>query len=179
MDWHAQANHYYSGLNRFVNYWETIELLGHYFYDKLPADVVGHKSKEQKKDEIMKLLKGESIVTRCNCIGTIKKCNAFVEPSARTKITGFLHVIADQAKDQQKIEDILFRRDAELGKSLKDIRDDIAHGNISERDFETVARLNNRLDDAQHISKEIILRSIMCAEELYRLINKAKNAQAI
>ena len=57
IDWHAHGNRYTSGLNRFVNYWESIELLGHFFYTRLPASVVQRKAKTEKKDMIINLLK--------------------------------------------------------------------------------------------------------------------------
>lgn len=164
IDWHAQANRYTSGLNRFVNYWESIELLGNFFYPRLPAGIVGRKSKKEKRDEIIRLLKKG--VTQDNCMDLVKRCDEIRKPVARAKIIGFLRCMLDTAVDLQRIENTLFRRDVKTGKSLKEIRDDIAHGEISEHDFETVAALGHRLVDAQRISKEIILRSIMCAEEL-------------
>lgn len=36
LSWHAQGNYLGSGLNRFVNYWESIELLAHFFYKRIP-----------------------------------------------------------------------------------------------------------------------------------------------
>ncbi|MBA7469969.1 hypothetical protein ES707_05245 [subsurface metagenome] len=46
---------------------------------------------------------------------------------------------------------------------------------ISEHDFETLAALGHRLVDAQRISEEIILRSIMCAEELTHQLQTEKS----
>jgi hypothetical protein len=172
IDWHAQANRYASGLNRFVNYWESIELLGNFFYPRLPAGIVGRKSKKEKRDEIMGLLRG---VTAGNCMGLVKRCDEIRKPVARAKIIGFLRCMSDTAIDLQGIANTLFRRDVETGKSLKEIRDDIAHGEISEHDFETVAALGHRLVDAQRISEEIILRSIMCAEKLAHQLQTEKN----
>jgi len=168
IDWHAQANRYTSGLNRFVNYWESIELLGNHFY-------IESKSEEKKKNQIMSLLKN---ATYTNCKKSVIECKEIIDPSARTKITSFLHLIAEQNTDLQGIENALFRRDVKTGKSLKEIRDDIAHGEISEHDFETVAVLGHQLVDAQRISEEIILRSINCAEQLDQLIKQSKDVQA-
>jgi len=165
--WHAQANHYASGLNRFMNYWESIELLSNFFYPELPADIVGRKSPEDKRNEIMGLLRGVNID---NCMNLVERCDKIRNPVARAKITGFLSCMPNTAIDLQRIENTLFHRDAKTKKSLKDIRDDIAHGKISEHDFETVAALNHRLVDAQRISREIILCSINYAEQLDQLI---------
>jgi len=171
MDWHAQANRHTSGLNRFVNYWESIELLGNFFYPRLPADVVGRKTKKEKRDEIMRLLQGG--VTSDNCMDVLKTCDESREPSARTKICAFLSLITERP-----MEAILFEPDAGSGKSLYKIRNLIAHGEISEHDFETVAALGHRLVDAQSTSEEIILRSIRNAEKLDRLMKQCKNAKA-
>ncbi len=172
MDWHAQANRHASGLNRFVNYWESIELLGNFFYPKLPTGIVGRKSKKEKKNEIMHLL--QKGVTQGNCMDLVKRCDEILEPVARVKIIGFLRCIVHTAVDLQRIENSLFSRNVKMRKSLKDIRDDIAHGEISSHDFETLAELSPRLADAQRISKEVILRSIMCAEELTHQLAKGK-----
>lgn len=172
IDWHAQANRYASGLNRFVNYWESIELLGNFFYQKLPADVVGRKSKGEKKDEIMVLLQGDRPLTRRNCMDIVGKCKEICEPTARAKITSFLSCVTDKRIDLRRIENTLFHRDVEAGRSLKEIRDDIAHGKISEHAFEKVAALGHRLVDAQRISEEVILRSIMGAEKLAQQLRK-------
>ncbi|GAG98306.1 unnamed protein product, partial [marine sediment metagenome] len=131
------------------------------------------KSKKEKKDEIMRLL--QKGVTQGNCMDIVKRCDEIHKPVARAKIIGFLRCMPDTAIDLQGIENTLFRRDIETGKSLKEIRDDIAHGEISEDDFETVAALGHRLVDAQHISKKIILCSINCAEQLDQLIKQSKN----
>lgn len=45
LSWHAQGNYLGSGLNRFVNYWESIELLAHFFYKRLPANLRGRPAK--------------------------------------------------------------------------------------------------------------------------------------
>ena len=159
IDWHAHGNRYASGLNRFVNYWESIELLGHFFYTKLPASVVQRKAKKEQKNMIINLLKD---VTRDNCRGVVEKCNEIREPTARTKILAFLDIITD--RDQ--MEALLFEPDDKTGKSLYRIRNDIAHGKLSEHHFEKIESFNHRLFDAREISRQIILLSIENAEKL-------------
>jgi len=159
IDWHAQGNRYTSGLNRFVNYWESIELLGHFFYTRLPASVVQRKAKTEKKDMIISLLKE---VTQDNCMDVVKKCNEIRMPTARTKVLTFLDIITDR----DKMEALLFKPDDKTGKSLYQIRNDIAHGNLSEHHFETIESFSHRLFDAQKVSRQIILLSIKNAEKL-------------
>lgn len=167
IDWHAQANRYVSGLNRFVNYWVAIELLGNFFYPRLPADVVKRKTKGQKKDDIMSQLKA---ATRNNCMGVIDSCKEISRPSARTKIRGFLGAIVDEATDRESVEDELFQADRKTGKSLYQIRNDIAHGEISEHQLEEVGLIDPLLYKARSISRKIILHSINCAGKLGKLI---------
>jgi hypothetical protein len=159
IDWHAHGNRYTSGLNSFVNYWESIELLGHFFYTRLPASVVQGKAKTEKKDMIINLLKD---VTRDNCMDVVGKCNEIRMPTARTKVLAFLDIITDRGR----MEALLFEPDDKTGKSLYQIRNDIAHGNLSEHHFETIESFSHRLFDAQKISRQIILLSIENAEKL-------------
>ena len=155
IDWHAQGNHHTSGLNRFLNYWQSIELLGNFFYRQFNANVVHRKLPEEKKHEIMELLsKG---VTSKDCMAVIQRCEEIRDPSIRTKTLAFLSVITD--RDRMEAE--LFKPDDKTGKSLYDIRNDIVHGRISEHHFEEKELLSHRLFDIQKISHEIILLSII------------------
>ena len=160
IDWHGQANRHTSGLNRFVNYWQSIELLGNFFYDRLPAGVVQRKTTEEKRRDIVDLLKNG--VKLDNCMDVVTRCNEIRDPSARARIVAFLKVIADH----ERIEAELFKPDDKTGKSLYKIRNDIVHGRISEHDFEDIEVLGNRLFDAQKISSEIIWLSIKNAEKI-------------
>ncbi len=56
IDWHAEANRYTSGINRFVHYWQSIELLGNYFFDNLNADIVKKGNKNTKKSNIIEVI---------------------------------------------------------------------------------------------------------------------------
>jgi len=161
IDWHAHGNRYTSGLNRFLNYWQAIELLGNFFYARLPADVVLRKTPKEKRRKINTVLKKVN-VTLDNCVDVVTRCNEIRMPSARTKILAFLSLITD--RDRMKAE--LFKPDDKTGKSLYDIRNDIAHGRISEHHFEKIELLSHRLFDAQKISSEVILLSIMNSKKL-------------
>ena len=167
IDWHASANRFSSGLNRFLNYWNSIELLGNYFYPLLPADRVQRNTKSQKKDKILTILKKG--VTLRNCMKVIQVCNGIREPSARTKILSFLGIITNR----ERMEKALFKPDEKSGKSLNDIRNDIAHGNMSESDFEKVESMRYRLFDARKISREIIFETINNAERLEKYLARA------
>ena len=160
IDWHASANRFLSGLNRFTNYWSSIELLGNYFYPRLQADIVQRNSKSQKRDKILTIIKKG--VTLRNCMKIIQECNGIRDPSAKIKILSFLGIIANR----ERMHKALFKPDEKSGKSLYDIRNDIAHGNMSERDFEEVESMRHRINHARSISREIIFETINKAERL-------------
>ena len=74
----------------------------------------------------------------------------------------FLSIIANR----ERMRKALFESDEISGKSLYRIRNEIAHGSISERDFEIVESMRHRLFDARNISREIIIETINKAERL-------------
>lgn len=161
IDWHASGNYHLSGLNRFLNYWESIELLAHFFYKELPAHIVGRKTEGQKKDAIIKRLENE-IIEKNNCMNLIKICNEIRNPTIRDKIHSFLFVIT--APDG--MENALFEPDEISGKSLYGIRNDIAHGKLSEHHFDSIESFSYKLSEIRKISLEIIKLSIMNKEKL-------------
>lgn len=160
LDWHASANRFLSGLNRFLNYWSSIELLGNHFYPRLQADIVRRMTKQQKREQILTIIKKG--ITLDNCMTLIEECNKIRAPPARTRILSFLGIITNR----ERMYKSLFEPDEKSGKSLYQIRNEIAHGRISERDFERVESMRHRLFDARNISREIIIETINKAESL-------------
>lgn len=167
IDWHAHANRFASGINRFVNYWGSIELLGNFFYKRLPINVTHRMSEEEKKDMIINTLKNG--ITRNNCMDIVQRCNEIRMPTARTKILAYLGFITDR----DKMEKMLFEPDDKTGKSLYQIRNDIAHGRLSEHHFEKVESFIHRESDAKKISFEVILLSIKCAEKIVQQLTES------
>ncbi len=163
IDWHASGNYHLSGLNRFLNYWESIELLAHFFYGKLSSHIVGRKTEGQKKDAIIKILENKKI-EKNNCMNIIKICNEIRNPTIREKIRSFLYVIT--APDGT--ENALFEPDETSGKSLYDIRNDIAHGKLSEHHFNSIESITQKLSEIRIISLEIIKLSIINKEKLIK-----------
>lgn len=161
MNWHAKADAYASGINRFVNYWQSIELLGNWFYDSW----ISRKTREDKKREILALLQD---IDERNCLHRIRECNEIRDPPARPKILALAEIIADQ--DRIKTE--LFDPDSKTGMSLNKIRNEIVHGRLSERDFERIEELRPRLLDAARILRDIILKSIVKAENIMKQMDQ-------
>jgi hypothetical protein len=61
--------------------------------------------------------------------------------------------------DSSDWENELFDRD-DSDKSLYQLRNDIAHGNVSEHHFEDVAAMKKRLWDMSQISRKVLLSTI-------------------
>ena len=152
LDWHSEGNRHGSGLSRFANHWASIEVIGHFFYAKLKADVVGRRSKQQKADEVNKILNNGSSTA---ILERITQCNAIVSPPIREK----LHSVFALLPDSSDWENELFDRDDSV-KSLYQLRNDIAHGNVSEHHFESVAAMKKRLWDMSQISRKVLLSTI-------------------
>ncbi|GAI53152.1 unnamed protein product, partial [marine sediment metagenome] len=76
IDWHAEANRYTSGINRFVHYWQSIELLGNYFFENLNADIVKRKNDDTKKSNIIEVLGDQNLneLNNRNFFNKIQKC---------------------------------------------------------------------------------------------------------
>lgn len=152
LDWHSEGNRHGSGLSRFANHWASIEVIGHFFYARLKADVVGRRSTQQKIYEVNKILNnGSSTVI----LERITQCKAIVYPSIREKLRSVFALLPDSSDWETE----LFARD-DSNKSLYQLRNDIAHGNVSEHHFESVAAMKKRLLDMYQISRKVLLSTI-------------------
>ena len=152
LDWHSEGNRHGSGLSRFANHWASIEVIGHFFYAKLKADVVGRRSKAQKKDEVNIILNNGSSTS---ILERITQCNGIVYPPIREKLRSVFALLPDSSDWENELFD---REDSD--KSLYQLRNDIAHGNVSEHHFESVAAMKKRLWDMSQISRKVLLSTI-------------------
>jgi len=164
-DWHANGNKHSNSLNRFINYWASIELLGHFFYKNLDRRKTGRLTRSQKRNKISNLLRHFDVDKPNSQL--IKDCYAVIEPSIRTKLLSFLDSITDRNDFEQK----LFHPDEATKKSLYDIRNDIAHGTISDHHFEEIGSYRKRLYDAARISRDIISVTVTNLDVLRDLIH--------
>ena len=163
LDWHSEGNRHGSGLNRFTNLWASIEVIGHFFYTKLKANVVGRRCKQQKKDEVNKILNNDSSTA---VLERITKCNAIVRPPIREKLRSVFAFLPDSSDWENELFD---RKDS--GKSLYQLRNDIAHGIVSEHHFENIAAMKKRLWEMSQISRKVLLSTIENANCLLENLN--------
>lgn len=160
LDWHSEGNRHGSGLSRFVNHWASIEVIGHFFYAELKADIVGRRSKQQKKDEVNKILNNRSNTT---ILDRITQCNAIVYPPIREKLRSVFALLPDSSAWETE----LFGRD-DSDKSLYQLRNDIAHGKVSEHHFESIATMKERLWDMYQISRKVLFSTIENVDRLLK-----------
>ncbi len=167
MDLHASGNRYQSGLSRFINYWASIEFMGSYFYKKLSG--IHHDDRGEKKDKVLNILLGDQKEDKIllsdlseNILEKINKCNDIVNPPIKKRLCSVLNILSNS----EDWEETLFSPDADLKKSLYQIRNDIAHGSISGHDFEKVASLAKRLVDMENLSRKIVMLTINNSNKL-------------
>ena len=86
LDWHAHANRFASGLNRFVNYWASMELLGNFWNVQLSKKRV---LKELKLEIYEKL----RFATEDNCLKLVRECKEMDEPPIKTKLKALLDTV--------------------------------------------------------------------------------------
>jgi len=158
LDWHAQANRFASGLNRFVNYWASMELLGNFWNIQLSKKRVP----KELKLEIYEKLK---LATKDNCLKLVRECKEMEEPPIKAKLNALLDTVVIDTQKRALIKDALFKKDVKSKKSSYDIRNGIAHGNVSEAKLEPVQLITHQLPYAQGISYEIIMSMIEWASQ--------------
>jgi hypothetical protein len=162
--WHAGGNYLSSGLNRFVNLWESIELLGQFFYSKLKPNVLGLPSREERRNELFALLSGPSTLENCWTAG--EQAAQIVRPSIRRQLEAALPIITGDST----LGDSLFVADPENQKSMYDLRNDIAHGNYSDHDIAFTEVVHSKLYDIRELSCRIILAVLQRAGTLSDLL---------
>ena len=164
LNWHANGNKHISELNRFVNYWESMELLGSYFFKHLSEAKIKCIPKSKKQEEIMKILETAEIQKR-NCMEIVHQCNEIKNPSIQTKMKSYLNLIYS-SDEKNEIINQLFNEDLEDNPSLYQLRNRIAHGDISEHEFETVHTIKEKLYQIRKLSRNMILTTIKKSDYL-------------
>jgi hypothetical protein len=162
LDWHSEGQKLSSGLNRFVNLWATIELIAHYFYKNADAGVVGRKNQSEKKKEVCHVMEENSR----SVLDRVMAASRVIEPTAREKMRALFAILPNATGWEN---DLFTPGSSE--RSLYQIRNDIAHGNVSEGDFETVAGIKERLHDMSVFSRKFLIAVLENADTLESAIN--------
>ena len=103
-------------------------------------------------------------MTSANCLHKIRECSEVVNPSARTKLDKYL----ENLPEGEAIKETIYSKDNVAKKSLLDIRNDVAHGNISDNNLRLRGRLPILLHFARIASRRIILDSIKFHKKISR-----------
>lgn len=163
LSWHAQANRI-GGLGQYAQYWASIELLASFFYEYCKPEFIGRKSNDAIRAEVLARL-NDMASNELN--ETIRDCGELLRPTAQTKVRALLSVIfpKPQKEDRRnKIRGLLFAKEngpdgkpIRNSKSLYDIRNDVAHGNISALDRDYYDQHAERLGQFRSVSQAFIL----------------------
>ncbi|MCZ7682427.1 MAG: hypothetical protein M5U28_28010 [Sandaracinaceae bacterium] len=163
LSWHAQANRI-GGLGQYAQYWASIELLASFFYEYCKPEFIGRKSNDAIRAEVLARL-NDMASKELN--ETIRDCGELLRPTAQTKVRALLSVIfpKPQKEDRRdKIRGLLFAKEngpdgkpIRNSKSLYDIRNDVAHGNISALDRDYYDQHAERLHQFRSVSQAFIL----------------------
>lgn len=164
--WHSIGNFLGSGLNRFLNYWEAVELLAHYFFRKFPAEVTKRPTRSERKAQILDIMTKEPI-TLANCLAIADKCAGIMQSSIRTEMQSVIPILMGASDFAEKF----FEPDDITHRSLYDIRNDIAHGNYCDHDLEFTELVEQRLDDMFVYSEAVIVAAVQRLEAIKLLIN--------
>ncbi len=167
LSWHARGNYLGSGLNRFVNYWETIELLCHFLYDELPATVLKKPSKAERQTQLQWLFD-----PKCSIADLKERANEaanIVRPSIKTKLETALPVLIND----DSVVSQLFIGD-EKSKSLYHIRNDIAHGNSADHEIDFTDLVSKRLYEIQQLSEYVLTAFMRQSSVLAEMLARKK-----
>jgi len=154
---HAQANAL-RGQGRYLHYWASIELLGAFFYEYLDASYLGRATQAETETSVLRKLLD---INSKNYRDTITECHRLLRPTARQQIIALAKLVLP---GRPEIRKTLFdkARDAkgrpvEGARSMYDIRNDIAHGNVSPLLREYFDENVEVLERFQGLSQEFIL----------------------
>ncbi|MBD3343040.1 MAG: hypothetical protein GF353_28340 [Candidatus Lokiarchaeota archaeon] len=165
ISWHSQGNYLGSGLNRFLNYWESIELVSYFFYNKLPNSKIGKLNRSERKKKVKNLLSQK--ITDKNCLQIANECSQLIQPSVKKIMCNTLGLITNR----NDIEKLLFSEHKNTGKSIYDIRNDIAHGNYCNNDFEFRNIVQKSLYDISKFSRIILIDVINNIDRVEKLLD--------
>jgi hypothetical protein len=152
ISWQAQANRV-GGFSRYLHYWASVELLAGFFWNELPSTQTQRVPDSEIKQRVLELLldlKGS------NYVETINKCNDVLEPSARTQVKALARLIEFDS-------DVFFKRETKDAKSVLDVRNDIAHGNVANDDRTYATAHRAVLEQYQRQTQQFVFKVIASA----------------
>ncbi|NOK32244.1 hypothetical protein HMI49_03365 [Corallococcus exercitus] len=165
MSWHAQAGIIPSGLNRFLNYWSSAELVCHSFYKLLPSETVGILSKSAREAKLAELMAAP--IAASQRASAVIDWAELVRPTARTKIASIFRLLFPE-DGGEVMRKALFDKEQDTGSSMFSIRNDIAHGNYSEYDRDFVSLVDKKLPIIRELSGRVIVAGINMSKTLFQ-----------
>ena len=152
ISWQAQANRV-PGFSRYVHYWASIELLASFFWEHLPAGQTGRVPESEVHQQILKHLLD---LSSKNYTDIIRKSADLLQPSARKQIQALSKLINFDA-------DVFFGKKSKDAKNLIEIRNDIAHGNVSNDDRVYADTYHQELQKYSDTTRDFVIRVAVAA----------------
>lgn len=152
ISWQAQANRV-RGFSKYLHYWASVELLAGFFWKELPREQTRRVPDSEIRQRVLELLldlKGS------NYVDIINKCTDVLEPSTRTQVKALARLIDFDSE-------VFFARETKDAKSILDIRNDIAHGNVANDDRVYAASHRGVLQKYQSQTQQFVLRVVAAA----------------
>ena len=165
MSWHAQAGIIPSGLNRFLNYWSSAELICHSFYELLPSETVGILNKSAREAKLAELM--DLPIATGKRASTVIEWSELIRPTARTKIASIFRLLFPK-DGGEAMRKALFDKDLATDSSMFSIRNDIAHGNHSEYDRDFVTLVDRQLPIIRELSGRVIVAAVNISKDLFK-----------
>jgi hypothetical protein len=152
ISWQAQANRV-GGFSRYLHYWASVELLAGFFWNELPRAQTQRIPDSEVRQRVLEYLLD---LKSSNYVEMIDKCRDALEPSARMQVKALARIIDFDS-------DTFFKRRGRDRKSVLDVRNDIAHGNVPNND-RSYAEMNREiLDRCQRQTQEFVVRVALAA----------------
>jgi hypothetical protein len=165
ISWHAQANLLH-GFGRYIHYWASIELLGSFFYEFLDPSRIQRRSADAISADVLRRLMD---LSSANYTKVVQECAQILNPPIREKILALADIVLPQHSDLRKTlygKEYLNGEPKENSRNMYDLRNDIAHGNISVHDRSYMEQHGEKLDRFRVVSFEFIIRVLLSAPML-------------
>lgn len=165
ISWHAQANLLH-GFGRYIHYWASIELLGSFFYEFLDPSRIQRKSADAVNADVLRRLLD---LNSANYAKVVQECAQILNPPVREKILALADLVLPENADLRQTlygKEHMNGEPKQNARNMYDLRNDIAHGNISVHDRSYMEEHGEKLYRFRMVSFDFILRVLLATPML-------------
>lgn len=162
IDWHWQGHNSPSVLNSFESFWKAIEGLSTTWRDKLgtkkddaPINLILSEIEKTEWKRYLTGDKSEINLPTSKIPRFVRFVSGFVNPTARSNITTVFNHCFNQKEATSLVRSLFDGKP-----SMKDLRDEIAHGLVTEADHEKKSLIERKIPELEKISRKFIIASL-------------------